>query len=260
MLYRHFPYVVATASAFAMLATGAIQARAEDMASKGNRLVFSVTGGGTVAPVREGSSRYGASPVFLPSFESLTLQNGFSLGESRSDWFVSPSLRYLAERDAELDPSLTGMEVDDAALELGLKAGVTTGSITSFVALRHGVMGHDGLVGELGADYAVDVTRDLTLRGGPRASFASAEFMDYAFGVNAVEAGRTGKSAFDPSGGFKSVGVEIGADYRFNEQWSASGSAGWNRLVGEAASSPLTDSKDQFTVSIGLTRRFTVDF
>ena len=67
---------------------------------------------------------------------------------------------------------------------------------------------------------------------------------------------------FDASGGLLGAGVELGARYLFNERWGVEGAASWNRLVNDAADSPVTatGSEDQYEVRLGITRSISLDF
>ena len=50
--------------------------------------------------------------------------------------------------------------------------------------------------------------------------------------------------------------------YALNDNWDVSGAIRYDRLLGDAASSPITaqGSADQGSVRLGLVRRFTLDF
>ena len=59
----------------------------------------------------------------------------------------------------------------------------------------------------------------------------------------------------------KGVGVEGEARYALTPHWSVVGKAGYERLIGDAADSPITEagSENQFTAALGLTYRFGLD-
>jgi outer membrane scaffolding protein for murein synthesis (MipA/OmpV family) len=118
------------------------------------------------------------------------------------------------------------------------------------------------LVGEIGADGIAYPFDGLTLTLGPRLEFGDNRFADTYFGVSASESEASGLPEFQANGGLLGAGVELGARYLFNERWGVEGAAGWQRLVNDAADSPVTatGSEDQYSVRVGLTRRISLDF
>ena len=58
------------------------------------------------------------------------------------------------------------------------------------------------------------------------------------------------------------VGVELGARYSFSERWGVEGKAGYERLINDAADSPITEagSANQFGMQILLTRSLSLGF
>lgn len=219
--------------------------------------------GGTVAPRYEGSDSYLLSPWPIVRLKRLTLPNGFQIGGGDGMGFsVRPSFRFLSDRRAADIPALTGLTDIGAAFELGAGASYTQSNWRVFGDVRRGVTGHDGFVGELGVDLIARPIEALTVHAGPRASFADGEYMATYFGVTAAESAASGLPAFAPGGGFKSVGLEIGARYDFNSAWAVEGKAAYSKLIGDAGASPVTalGSDNQFTVRLGLIRSFSVDF
>ncbi len=236
-------------------------ASAQDATAPG--IGFELGLGGVVAPSYEGSNRYLLSPYPIISFNYLRLGNGFSLGGGDGQGLsFRPSFGYIGERDASDEPALAGMNTVDDSIELGAGLKYTTGPISVFADLRYGVTGHNGVVGEIGADYAIKPNDALTLSLGPRLSFASSSYMNTYFGVTAAESVTSGFAAYNAGGGIKSAGIAANARYDFNQNWAGEAGASWNRLVGDAADSPLiaVGSRDQFTAKIGLIRKFQFDF
>ena len=122
--------------------------------------------------------------------------------------------------------------------------------------------GHSGTVGELGVNAIYRPTHELILKAGPRLSFVDSRNFQTYFGVTPAEAGASAFTEFTPKRGFKSEGLDVSARYPFNKNLAAETGAGWDRLVGDAARSPITQarSKNQFTLKLGLIRKFQIDF
>jgi MipA family protein len=127
--------------------------------------------------------------------------------------------------------------------------------------LRKGLGGHDGLVGAIGADY---ISRDgdrYVFSIGPRVLFSDDRFQRAYFGVNSAAALASGLPAYRPDGGVYAVAAASGLSYQFSPRWGAFGYARYERLVGDAADSPIVrdlGSRNQLSGGIGLSYTFTV--
>jgi len=184
-------------------------------------------------------------------------------GKRRSGPFLYPAFNFIGERKASDSAELTGTKTIDWALELGLGGGFQTHHFRAFGELRQGINGHHGQVGRLGVDGIVYPGPKWEVSFGPRADFASEDYMDTYFGVTASEAANSGGrlTAYNPSAGFKSVGLAARASYDWNDDVRLHLQGGYNRLIGDAADSPIAKggSKDQFSVGLGVTYRFAFD-
>jgi outer membrane protein len=100
------------------------------------------------------------------------------------------------------------------------------------------------------------------MTAGPRLSFADAEYMNTYFGVTPAEAASSGRNAFEADGGLKSAGLGAKLRYEFGNDWGIEAAGSWDRLVGDAADSPIvaTGSQDQFSARIGIFRTFNIGF
>lgn len=93
---------------------------------------------------------------------------------------------------------------------------------------------------------------------GPRASFATSEYMRTYFGVTPAESTRSGLGAYSPGGGIKGAGLEVSGRYELTEQWALVGLAYYERLIGDAAASPIVKAgnENQVTAKLGLSYKF----
>lgn len=184
-------------------------------------------------------------------------------GRRKNGIFFFPSFDFHGERKASDDKDLTGTRDVDWALEVGLGAGYRTEHWRAFVELRQGFNGHTGQVGQLGADAILYPTDKLEFNIGPRLGFGFGDYMDTYYGVTAAEAAASGGRLrqYDPDSGFTSVGLAARASYNLNDKTRLHLAAGYDRLIGEAADSPIADvgSKDQFRISTGISYRFSFD-
>lgn len=184
-------------------------------------------------------------------------------GEKPAGVFFYPAFNFIGERKASDSADLRGTRTVDWALELGLGGGFRTEHMRAFAELRQGLNGHTGQVGQLGIDGIIYPAPKWEVSFGPRADFASDEYMDTYFGVTASEAANSGGglTRYNPGAGFKSVGLSARASYDFNDDVRLHIQGGYDRLIGDAADSPIADngSKDQFSVGVGMSYRFAFD-
>jgi MipA family protein len=232
--------------------------RAQDT---GPGLSFELGGGVSILPSYEGADSFAVGGYPIIKFNRLQLSNGFTIGGDDGKGFgLRPSFGVRGERDSADHPELTGLNTIDTAVELGVGADYEIDQARFYGDIRRGVTGHDGFVGELGAELVLQPIDRLTFSAGPRLSFADSEYMNTYFGVTAAEALASGKPAYTADGGLKSAGISARVRYEFSNQWGVEGSAAWDRLVGDAADSPIVQSEDQFSARFGVFRKFSIDF
>ncbi|HKR24995.1 MAG TPA: MipA/OmpV family protein, partial [Allosphingosinicella sp.] len=126
--------------------------------------------------------------------------------------------------------------------------------------LRQGLGGHRGLVGDLGADLVVRDESSYIFSIGPRVRWADNDYHDAYFGVPAPIPA-SGLVAFNPNGGIYAYGAVAGLTYKIGRNWGLQGYVGYDRLVGDAADSPIVrgfGSRDQFSGGAGLFIEFNI--
>ncbi|WP_333712489.1 MipA/OmpV family protein [Yoonia sp.] len=198
-----------------------------------------------------------AAAFSVERFQFGTITTG---GEPRDGVSLRGSIRYIDGRSADDFDELAGLADIDPSLELGGSIGYRTGALKSYLALRYGVLGHEAVVAELGTDYAVDISPRVTITAGPRALWGDDRYARTYFGVSPEEAGVSAFDAFDADAGFVSAGLNVEARYAISDNWAVVGTITYDRLLGDAADSPITVSDDQISTSITVSRRFTFGF
>lgn len=215
--------------------------------------------GAAYGPAYEGASEDRFTPWPIVTLHYLWLPGlGEVKGNRRDGFSFGPDFRYVRKREAADYDALRGMNDVDGAFEVGGKFAYTFGMFRAHASLRRGFGGHEGLVGEAGVDVTFYPTAVTEVSFGPRMSYADGEYMRTYLGVTPAESLTSGLAAYDPGGGIKGVGAELNARYMFTPQWSLLGSLQYERLVGDAADSPIAQagSVDQFTAKLGLSYRF----
>lgn len=137
---------------------------------------------------------------------------------------------------------LIGLGDVDMTLELGGFVSYQSGNWTSKLGLRHGLNGHEGLIGQAEVKYG----GQLFLLGkpaffsiGPQLKFADADYHNAYFGVNASQSMASGLGEYNAGGGLLSYGIDASLFVPLTERVSAAFFANFSRLGDEGADSSL---------------------
>lgn len=126
--------------------------------------------------------------------------------------------------------------------------------------VRKGLGGHDGWVGSAGIDQVWRDGDRYLLSVGPRVFLADKTYQRAWFGVSPAAALATGLPTYRPGGGLRGVGATASSHVQLGSgPWGLHGFARYERLVGNAADSPIIrayGSRDQYSVGIALTHTF----
>jgi outer membrane scaffolding protein for murein synthesis (MipA/OmpV family) len=220
--------------------------------------------------------RFGLGPAFGPGyfgdedldpgvagkFQLERLQFGSLSAGGDGDYGLGfgGSVRFIGARNASDFDELAGMEDIDASLELGGEVEFTAPGYEVFANLRYGVIGHESMVAEVGGDVLYQASDQLSLKAGPRLLLGDDDYAQTYFGVSAAEGAASAFDAFDARGGIISAGAQAEATYAINDDWEVIGTLRYDQLRDDAADSPITQTEDQFSGSIVLTRRITFGF
>lgn len=203
-----------------------------------------------VAARREGSERRFYTPD--DSF-------GLSLTDDPSFRF-GPAVEI--ERGRQED-DVPGLDRVKSTIEAGAFLEYFAGSFRLRADFLQGINGHKGLVGEVGADFiSGDPDDQLHFSIGPRASFASGKYVRAFYGISPAESVASGLAAYDPDGGFHSIGALAFSEYKLSPRFAVQAYGRYDRLQGDAADSPLVrsdyGSRNQFEVGAGITYSFNI--
>ncbi|UFZ06234.1 MipA/OmpV family protein [Bradyrhizobium ontarionense] len=173
---------------------------------------------------------------------------------------AGPAGKFVPSRKAGSYAALNGLGDVKAAFELG-------GFIEYFPVdwfrvrneTRGGFGGHQGVVSDFSADFIVPVTRAITVSAGPRFTWESAKAVSPYFNVDAVQAMATGLPMYTAKGGAHSAGAGVQVKYRIDPQWEVHSYVEYDRLLGDAAKSPIVTARgsvNQVTVGVGASYSF----
>lgn len=127
--------------------------------------------------------------------------------------------------------------------------------------LLKGINGHEGLVGTVGADKIWRDGDRYVFSVGPRLLFSDGRYQRAYFGVSPAASLATGLPTYRPSGGVHALAMASGLSYQFDKRWGMFGYARYERLVGDAAKSPIVrefGSRNQLAGGLGLNYTFTI--
>jgi outer membrane scaffolding protein for murein synthesis (MipA/OmpV family) len=174
---------------------------------------------------------------------------------------IGPVANLRGDRTAGADARLNGVKKYATTIDAGFFANVWAieDLLRIRLEVRQGLRPDDGILADLNGDL-VQKFGAFTLSGGPRLSFGDAVANKLEFGVSALESSRNGRvPAFAAHAGFRSVGYGAAVGYDWSPAWRTTLFHRFDRLVDEAAESPITKrlgSPDQLTVGIGVTYSF----
>lgn len=267
---RHCKAMVLVATVVAgsmgLLAGGAHAQRAGDDAGFGTS-AWQIGAAAVVAPKFEGSKSYRVLGFPFAAPAGTGPDGGFVQVKGADDvrfrvlnyygFEAGPLLGWRFGRESSDSTKLAGFADIDGGLVAGGYVGYRFGSLFLSTSYHHQVSGSDtgGLVRLLAEQtlYKAGGTRVVASLG---TNIASKDYMVSHFGVSAAQAGLL--PVYGASAGFKDVFGGLTAMVELDRSWTLYASGTYSRLVGDAADSPVIDTRDQFTAGLGLS--YKLDF
>ncbi|HEX7387561.1 MAG TPA: MipA/OmpV family protein [Castellaniella sp.] len=219
--------------------------------------------GMAVQPNYEGARDYRAKPFPIINAESgpffaqtgegfyNSTDNGLGLKLINTPSFtfgVGASIMWGYDQD-DVPPGIGG--VPDA---LGANAFMST-NLSDYVlrlSATQAVTHQDrGLLLNAKVSYPYAATSALTLTPSISTSWGNQKYMSSYFGISPQAGASSGLGAYAPSSGIKDVSVGVSAKYAVTDRFSLTGSIGADRVLGQAADSPLVEQKTQMRSTIG---------
>ncbi|HYE52461.1 MAG TPA: MipA/OmpV family protein [Azospirillaceae bacterium] len=221
---------------------------------------------GVAAPDYEGSDEYELHPV--PDIE-ITYGDWFfldrrGLGVNLLQWNgLTAGVSYgidAGRREKEND-ALEGLGTIRATAMGNIFATYQVGPVSLSADIQRDLLdrGHEGTTAQLALTYALPIGPGAAVFAGPSLTWADDNYMQSFFGISAEQALRSGRVRHDVKAGLKNAGFTVYGTYPLSGTWSLTGLAGYSRLLGEAADSPLVrrdGDADQFFGGLGASYRF----
>lgn len=227
--------------------------------------------GGRVMPSYPGSDDFSLRPGLIFSISKASQLNVFrSVDDNPSvALFDTGTFRLGAVgrldwgRDADESYRLTGLGDIDMAVEAGgFAEWYVTDWFRTRAELRYGMGGFEGVRGMLGADVILPYGQ-WRFAVGPRLTYGGSGYMQTYFGVSPVQsavANALGNPlpVYNAGAGFDLVGVTGQLTYNFRNGFEAGVYGSYGRLLGDAASSPITSDENQFMAGVSLSYTFNI--
>jgi len=224
--------------------------------------------GAQLQPKFYGGDKVELGPLWDLDFASGDKEFRFEAPDDGFDIVLISEESFSAGPVAKLQP---GRKNSDVGAAVGkVKTTIEAGAFVQFNPikslrirgeLRKGIGGHDGLVGDAGADFVWRDGDNYVFSIGPRVLFSNAKFQRAFFEVTPAAALATGLPVYRPGGGIHAVAATSGLTYQFNKDFGMFGYARYERLVGDAGKSPIVrnlGSRNQASGGVGLSYTFSV--
>lgn len=212
--------------------------------------------GALVMPEYDGSDEFTVYPIpyFSITWKDLVflnLERGLGVYAYRDDRFqLGVSVGYARGRAEDSSDRLRGLgDIDDAARG-NLFARYSLGSLSLGLDLTQDFGGTDGfqIRPNIGLNYAL--SKKVRLSPEVSVTWANDDYMQSYYGISPAQASRSGLQRFDAEAGFRRAEIRIAATWDITDRWFTTANVGFGYLLGDAADSPITDSR--FQPSIGL--------
>jgi outer membrane scaffolding protein for murein synthesis (MipA/OmpV family) len=213
-------------------------------------------------PKFEGSNSYKFQPglaldvrykdiAFLSTGEGL----GVNLLHGKN-YRAGVALTYDLGRSGDDDNHLRGLDNIATAPEVKVFADYVIFPVVVRIDARRGFGGNNGYIGDLSAYMPVVGSKDFFVFVGPTVAVADSTYMRNYFGVTPTQSAETHLKVYHPGSGFKDVGIGASATWFFRKNWFITGDLSVERLLGQAAESPLSVDSTAVAVSTSLEYQF----
>jgi outer membrane scaffolding protein for murein synthesis (MipA/OmpV family) len=218
--------------------------------------------GASVQPIFPGAKRYEFQPsgiidiryrdiAFVSDGEGI----GVDLLHGRG-YRAGIAIAYDLGRNSHDDPRLHNLRNVDPAAEPKLFAQYFLLPVVLTADVRKAVGGHEGVIGDLGAYVPLPLGAHSFLFVGPSLTMADSRYMQSYFSVSPAEAASSGLRPFGAQGGFRNATMGASAVFLFGDHWLLDVDSAYERLLGDAVKSPITETRNQLFLSVNVGYRF----
>ena len=230
----------------------------------GQRWDFRLGAGIESEPTYQGSDKNDSEvdPLLVVAYRAdwgNVFLSGEGLGYSRMltpRFGIQLALEAEDTREVDDDNRLTGLGNQDKETELEIFGRYFLGPLTvgGSVAVA---TGDKGLVWFVGSTYTWRMADDrLFLTLGADLSSSNKDNQQTDFGITQAQSDASGFPVYSPSGGLKSFGIRLDAEYQLSRRWYLRAGIDYERLLGDVADSPIVFDENNIEASLGFMYRF----
>ena len=151
---------------------------------------------------------------------------------------------------------LQGLPTVSSTLDAGVQGHVMVFGVPAFAQARWALSGTQGTLVNVGLYLPLWPEHSFSLTLLPTATWADARQMQALYGVNAQASATTGFATYVPGAGWEKAALEIIPEWKLSISLHFVGSVAYERLLGNAAHSPLVQSRSQVSILSGVTWSF----
>jgi MipA family protein len=174
------------------------------------------------------------------------------------------SFGYYESRNEEDDDTLKGIGDISSGIDGRIFAKIHLADYSVFAQIRNDLSNnHNGTLYILGADYLHKPSSHTNWRFKSGLTFADDNYMRSYFGITDAQRIASGPAfgtfrlnTFKAGSGFKDLSLDWVYNVDISRQWGLKGVVGYKFLVGDAANSPVVESRSQATFGVGLVYKF----
>ncbi|MDR6289134.1 outer membrane scaffolding protein for murein synthesis (MipA/OmpV family) [Inquilinus ginsengisoli] len=228
----------------------------------GKDWTFVLGGGVRVGPSYQGSDKVSVSPLPFVAIDwrdrvFLDMERGIGVNVVRSGALkLGVSVGLAPGRNEDDEDHLKGLGDIDTAARGHVFGSYSFGMLQLGIDLSKDFGGSDGLQVRPSVSVQVPLSATWKLTSGVSATWADDDTMQTFFGVSTAQSRSSGLERFDAGAGFKSVDFRVGLNWAISESWFATANVGVGVLLGDAADSPITESRVQPSVALAVGYRF----
>lgn len=261
--------VITLLTLFLVLACTSVRARAAGSAGvppvpPGGDWAVSAGAGLVATPEYPGSRSMKVIPI--PSWNIVYKNRYFSRGldlagaylVNDNAWSAGGSLTCaFAGREQKDDPRLSGTDDVGGTVRANLFATRKVSLFSLSLRASQDVGGNgQGFLAGADASLTIPFVPRWFFSAGPGVTWADRRYSEKFFGVSAEAAARSGLPRHDAKSGLVDGHLKVVSRYALTESWGASAIVTVSRIVGSAAESPITESRNQASGIFSATYRF----
>jgi outer membrane scaffolding protein for murein synthesis (MipA/OmpV family) len=149
-------------------------------------------------------------------------------------------------------PYLNGLPSVSSSLDAGVAAHLTILGLPLFAQIRSATGGAQGTLMNVGAYIPLKPQPDLEMTVLPTVTYSNARQMRAFYGVSSAASLNSGFAPYDPGAGWENAAIEISGDWHLSGGLHLIVSMAYQRLLGNAAASPIVQTPNQPSALVGI--------